>query len=243
MSSKTRSQTNSDAPFALITGASGGIGQAMAHSLATLGYRLALVARRREPLEALARKLAAEGAQATVFPADVTDAASVQAMAEAVSCRTAAVDLLVNNAGMFGGERTLEQLTPEHWQRILAVNLTGPYLCCRALLPLLRRAQRPVIVNMTSGAAVRTGFLNIAYAVSKAGLDRLTLGLAAELSDVACVSLSAPFTASATVKGLYPERDIQQWAESPNFTAQALAILLRDPGRYDGQVISARELV
>lgn len=229
--------------LALITGASGGIGHAIARTLASAGYRLVLVARRRGPLEAVARELVAEGAEAIVVPTDITDPASVETMAQVVTERYPALDLLVNNAGIFGGELPFDQITPELWQRVLAVNLSGPYLCCHALLPLLRRAERPVVVNITSGAAVRTGFLNIAYGVSKAGLDRLTIGLAAELPDLICVSLSAPVTASDTVKRLYAERDIDQWAEPPLFTARALTILLRDPGRYDGQVISARELM
>ena len=101
-----------------------------------------------------------------------------------------------------------------------------------------------VIVNVTSGAAVRTGFLNIAYGVSKAGLDRLTLGLGAELKayGIACISLSPPASATDTVRRMYSNQNIETWAQPPALTARALCALLENhPMQYTGQALSVRE--
>jgi NAD(P)-dependent dehydrogenase (short-subunit alcohol dehydrogenase family) len=154
------------------------------------------------------------------------------------------IDVLVNNAGLMAGDVAFTDLTAHLWSEIVDTNLWGAFLCCQAVVPAMIHQGQGVIVNITSGAAVRTGFLNIPYGVSKAGLDRLTLGLAAELKEhgIACLSLSPSVSATDTVRRMYPHRQVDAWAQSPELPARALCALLEDePMQYTGQVISVRE--
>ncbi|MCP5424591.1 MAG: SDR family NAD(P)-dependent oxidoreductase [Gammaproteobacteria bacterium] len=233
-----------------MTGASRGLGRVMALNLARQGAVVAAVARAvsveadENDLAATVRQIQAAGGRALAIAADVRDEAQVQAMAEQVVKQYGCVDVLVNNAGLMIGDKAFADISPALWSRVLDTNLRGAYLCCRAVLPAMRQQGHGVIVNITSGAAVRTGFLNIAYGVSKAGLDRLTFGLADELRDagIACISLSPPVSATDSVRRMYAGRDVDAWAQPPELTAQALSALLDDdPWQYTGQVLSVRE--
>ena len=175
---------------------------------------------------------------------DVTDETQVQRLVQQVLDHYGRLDVLVNNAGLMAGDLAFTDITPSLWRKILATNLWGAFLCCQAVVPRMIRQGGGVIVNITSGAAVRTGFLNIPYGVSKAGLDRLTLGLSAELEryGVACISLSPPVSATDTVRLMFPNKDVDAWAHPPELTARALCELLENnPMRYTGQVVSVRE--
>ncbi|MFO1431236.1 MAG: SDR family oxidoreductase [Candidatus Competibacteraceae bacterium] len=221
----------------IVTGASRGLGRLMAQALADRGATVVAVARR------LTADREVPGA-ALVMAVDVRARSQVQMLVERVLDRYGRVDVLVNNAGLMVGDVAFVDTTPELWQDVLDTNLWGAFLCCRAVVPIMQRQHGGVIVNITSGAAVRTGFLNIPYGVSKAGLDRLTLGLGAELKpdNIACVSLSPPVSATETVRHLYADKGVDSWAQPPALTARALcALLADDPLQYTGQVLSVRE--
>lgn len=229
---------------AIVTGASRGLGRAMALALAERGVRVAVAARGRPELEQAAESIRRAGGKALAVVADVRDEAQVESLAATVIGHYGRVDVLVNNAGLMVGDAAFTEVTPTLWREVLDTNLWGAFLCCRAVVPELIRRGDGAIVNISSGAAVRTGFLNIPYGVSKAGLDRLTLGLAAELRDrgVACVSLSPSVSATDTVRRLYPDRDVDSFAQPPELAAQALVTLLEDDiMAYSGRVLSARE--
>jgi len=235
----------------LITGASRGLGRAMALTLAKRGATVVAAARDtrsdQDPAETLqetVRLIEAAGGTALAVPVDIRDEAQVQAMVEQVLGHYGSIDVLVNNAGLMGGDIAFTAISPPLWREILDTNLWGAFLCCWAVLPAMIQQGKGLIVNITSGAAVRTGFLNVPYGVSKAGLDRLTLGLGVELRGhgIACVSLSPPVSATDTVRRLYPDRDVAAWAQPPALTAHALCTLLEDnPMQYTGQVLSVRE--
>jgi 3-oxoacyl-[acyl-carrier protein] reductase len=222
----------------IVTGASRGLGRLMVQTLAE----------RKATVVAAARSLRSaqdkpEGAALSIS-VDVRDQAQVRNLVQQVLDRYGRVDVLVNNAGLMIGDVPFTDTTPELWQAILDINLWGAFLCCQAVVPVMLHQHSGVIVNITSGAAVRTGFLNVPYGVSKAGLDRLTLGLGAELQQygIACISLSPPVSATDTVRRLYPERDVDTWAQPPELTARALCALLADePLQYTGQVLSVRD--
>jgi 3-oxoacyl-[acyl-carrier protein] reductase len=223
----------------IVTGGTRGLGQAMVQALAAQGATVIAAARH---LTVPVRPT--PNSAALTLPADVRDAAQVRNLMERVLAEFGRVDVLVNNAGIMAGDVAFTDLTPALWDEILTTNLTGAFLCCRAVVPDMLRQRAGVIVNITSGAAVRTGFLNVAYGVSKAGLDRLTRGLDAELRPhgIACLSLSPPVSATATVRRLYAGRDVDAWAQPPELTARALrALLADDPLQYSGQVLSVRE--
>lgn len=235
----------------LITGASRGLGRAMALELSRAGAVLALHSRhqrgRPDRLDQLLVELELAGGAGMTVRADVREPAQVQAMVDQVVARLGRIDVLINNAGVFGGEWGLLDIDPNSWSNILATNLTGPFLTARAALPHMLRARSGVIVNITSGAAQRTGFLNPAYGVSKAGLERLSLALHAEFGaqGLACISLSPPVSATEPVRRLYSEQDLAaRRAAPPELTATALRRLLeQDPMRYSGQVVSVRDLL
>lgn len=227
---------------ALVTGASRGLGRAMAEALAGAGWWVVCAAR--GPCADTVTAIRAAGGTALDIPADVRDEAAVTALVAQTVERCGGIDLLINNAGLLGDERGLIETDPALWRAILDTNLTGAYLCCRAVLPVLRARGGGVIVNISSGAAVRTGFLNPAYGVSKAGLDRLTLAVDAEHRQhgIACISLSPPTSATAAVRTLYAGRDVGAWAAAPELTARALLALLDDePLSWSGKVVAVRE--
>ena len=228
----------------LITGASRGLGRAMAVALAKRGARLAAAARNLDDLQETVRLIETDGGIASALTVDVTEETQVSRLVQQTLAHYGRLDVLVNNAGLMAGNLAFSDITPSLWRTILATNLYGAFLCCQAVVPQMIRQGGGVMVNITSGAAVRTGFLNIPYGVSKAGLDRLTLGLGAELEryGIACISLSPPASTTDTVRRMFPNSDVDAWAHPPELTARALCELLEhNPMRYNGQVVSVRE--
>lgn len=222
----------------IVTGASRGIGRAAVAALAERGATVVAAAR------SLDSSQSNPAGAALSMAVDVRDPIQVQRLLEQVHDRYQRVDVLINNAGIMVGDLDFTEVTPALWREILDTNLEGAFLCCWASVPIMLQQGFGTIINITSGAAVRTGFLNIPYGVSKAGLDRLTLGLGAELKQrgIACVSLSPPVTATTTVRQMYPDKAVESWAQPPELTARALCTLLQDePLNYAGQVLSVRE--
>ncbi|TAI64517.1 SDR family oxidoreductase [Bradyrhizobium sp. Leo170] len=174
--------TSSSQKVALVTGAARGIGLATARRFLAEGWPVALLDIERELLsDAVASLKQAENTLA--LPCDVSDAAAVAAAVAAVEKRFGRLDALVNNAGVAVFAPLLETSDAD-WSRILAVNLTGPFLCAKAAAPLMREHGGGAIVNITSISAVRASTLRSAYGTSKAGLAHLTKQLAVELASL-----------------------------------------------------------
>lgn len=166
---------------ALVTGAAGPLGAAVARALIAAGHRVAIVDRDGPALEAVRAGL---GPDAHAVVADVTNEAQVSAACAAVSALWGPVEILVNNAGILSNNKIVET-TPEEWRRILAVNLDGAYLFARACIPAMRERRWGRIVNMCS-LAMKTGGLTAgtAYTTSKGALGAFTFSLARELAPV-----------------------------------------------------------
>lgn len=231
-------------PVAIVTGASRGIGACIATSLAQAGYRTALIARR--GCGATAATIAQQGRDALDLSTDVRSPSECEEAVGSTLSAWGRIDVLVNNAGVMLGDRDIVDTTPELWKDVLATNLNGAFFMVAAVLPRMIEQGEGLIINITSGAAVRSGFLNLPYGVSKAGLDRMTLGLGAELEQhgICCVSLSPPVSATDAVKAMYRDRDVAAWAQPPEMTASALLKLIREgPIRYNGAVVSVREIL
>jgi citronellol/citronellal dehydrogenase len=176
---------------AIVTGASRGLGQAIALGLAKEGARVIAAARSEVENEKLpgtiyktVELIRKSGGQALAAKCDVTDEQSVDDMMGMALKEFGRVDILVNNAGT-AFYRPLIEIPLKRWEVVLKVNLTGVFLCSKAVLPHMMERKSGSIVNISSlaadhrvGGAVGTG---LAYAVSKAGLDRLTCGLAGEV--------------------------------------------------------------
>lgn len=166
---------------AVITGAGRGIGAAIARQLAALGATAALCGRTKSALDETAHAIVEAGGKAEVIPCDVTVLHQVQHAAARVNSTFGRLDILVNNAGVGGFNSPLHELPPEDWERILNTNLRGVYFAIRAFAPLMIRARRGHIVNISSLAGKNALPNGAAYAASKWGLNGLTYSLAEEL--------------------------------------------------------------
>ncbi|RAR57836.1 3-oxoacyl-[acyl-carrier protein] reductase [Paraburkholderia unamae] len=166
---------------ALVTGASRGIGRAIALSLAAAGAAVAVNYRQRESeADEVVARIASAGGRAIAVRADVSVAHEVEAMIDAVQSGLGAIDVLVNNAGT-GLIRDIDELTEAEFDRTLAVNLKSAFLCTQAVLPGMRARRWGRIVNISSAAARGGGLVGVHYNASKAGLEGLTRGYAARL--------------------------------------------------------------
>ncbi|HJM49007.1 MAG TPA: SDR family oxidoreductase [Alphaproteobacteria bacterium] len=160
---------------AWITGAGTGIGRAGALALAAAGMKVVLSGRRREKLEEVVAAIAPGPGEALVEPLDVADRAAVDGVAERLAARFGRLDVLVNSAGLNVLERHWENLTPEGFDQVVAINLNGAFYCCFAALPMMRAQGDGLVVNVSSWAGVRHSFLTgPAYGASKFGLGALT---------------------------------------------------------------------
>ena len=178
---------------ALVTGASRGIGRAIALALAGAGADVVVNCReRRRSAEETAKAVQAKGRRALAVAADVSDARAVEGMVRSAEAELGPVDLLVNNAGL-AIPLGLSELTEEDFDRTLAVNLKGAFLCTQAVLPGMRARRWGRVVNISSGAARGAGVIGAHYNASKAGLEGLTRGYAARLvQDGVTVNAVAP---------------------------------------------------
>ena len=149
-----------------VTGASSGIGAACAREFARAGARVALFARRRERLDALAREVDALGGEALVVPGDVSRADQVQAAVQETLARWGKIDVLINNAG-YGLIASVEATTPEEFRKIFDVNVMGTVLATQAVLPAMKAARRGHIINMSSVAGRRGIPQRAAYSITK----------------------------------------------------------------------------
>ncbi|MGA8612123.1 MAG: SDR family NAD(P)-dependent oxidoreductase [Xanthobacteraceae bacterium] len=167
--------------IALVTGASRGIGYALARALASAGAHVVAVARTVGGLEELDDAVRAAGGTATLAPLDMRDYPGIYRLANAVNERHQRLDVLVGNAAIGGQRSPLGHVDPNAWDEALAINLTANYHLIRAMDPLLRRAVAGRVVLMTSGAATHARAYAGPYSVSKAALNVLARTYAAEM--------------------------------------------------------------
>lgn len=167
----------------IITGAGQGIGRVFAKSFAKVGARAVIAELNEKKAASVAEEIMKAGGTALAVTTDVADPASIKEMVEVVEDEYGGIDVLINNAGIFSTleMRPFDQIPLEEWERVLRVNLTGPFLCARAVLPAMRRAGWGRIINVASGA-VRLGRPNyLHYIATKAALAGMSLSMAREL--------------------------------------------------------------
>lgn len=165
---------------ALVTGGGRGLGAAICEALADAGVRVAVADIRAEAACAHAQTLCGRGGEATGIALDVTDEAQAAAAVDAVAARWDGIDILVNNAGV-DFTLPLDELTVAQWDQVIATNLRGPFLLCKAALTRMKPRRRGHIVNIASTAAKRNWPNASAYHASKWGLLGLSHALHAEL--------------------------------------------------------------
>jgi len=164
----------------IITGASAGIGRETALLFAKEGCRLALAARRKERLDALAEEVKQVGGEALSIQADVSDQVQVEQLVRQTAERFGRLDVLINNAG-FGLFAKIEDTTVDDLQAILATNFTGTFYAIKAVLPLMQRQKAGHIINVSSVAGKRAFPLSGAYCASKFAMNGLSESLRTEL--------------------------------------------------------------
>jgi NAD(P)-dependent dehydrogenase (short-subunit alcohol dehydrogenase family) len=245
---------------ALVTGASQGLGAVIARRFVVDGANVFLTARSGHLLEEVRQSLlplCAEGQTVAAIPCDVSRTSDVECLIEELVSASARLDILVNNASIFGPMGSLEEVSWEEWVETLNVNLLGTVYACRVAIPHLKRSPRGKIINITGGGAARPLPSLCAYAASKAAVVRFTEELAEEMrpyhvdvNSIAPGPLNTRFVDQAIAAG--PERlgqalydEIIQIRESGGtpfeFGANLCAYLAsRQSDGVTGKFISAR---
>lgn len=190
---------------ALVTGASRGIGEAVARRLAAEGARVIAAARTAADLDRVVAEIAAAGGRARALPLDLSDPDSIEAGAKA-ALADGPVDVLVNNAGVTDDNLIL-RMSRQAWDRVLATNLTGVFLLTQAIVKSMVRKRYGRIVNVTSVVGIMGNPGQANYAASKAGLIGFTKSVARELAsrNITCNAVAPGFIATAMTEKMTDE--------------------------------------
>jgi NAD(P)-dependent dehydrogenase (short-subunit alcohol dehydrogenase family) len=166
---------------AMITGASQGLGRALAVAYAKEGTKIVINSRQEESIRPVAEEAESTGAEVLALAADVSRSADVERLVGAATQRFGRVDVLVNNAGVLGPRVAIVEYPEDEWRQVIDANLTGPFLVSKAVIPYMPEGGS--IVNVASGVSIEGRPEWGAYAVSKFGVEGLTQILAAELEE------------------------------------------------------------
>jgi NAD(P)-dependent dehydrogenase (short-subunit alcohol dehydrogenase family) len=216
---------------ALVIGASGGIGRAIALAFAREGAHLALAARTEKALEGVGREVKGVGGRAAVFPTDVTDEAQVQRLVDGAQAALGRVDVLVTAAGV-GAFAPVERSTLADWEWMMAANLRGTYLACRAILPVMRGQGGGTIINVLSLAAKRPIPECAAYCASKFGALGFTLVLAEEARPYGIrVGALCPGATDTPFWDTIPNAPGREGMLRPEQVAEAALLMATQPAR------------
>jgi 3-oxoacyl-[acyl-carrier protein] reductase len=193
----------------LVTGASRGIGKAIAIALAEAGANVAVNYRERKAeAEETVKMIEALGRKAAAFQADVSNAKAVTDLIQRIEAVLGPIDILVNNAGV-ALRRSLDELTEEDFDRTIATNLKSAFLCTHAVFAGMRERGWGRIINISSGAARAAGVVGAHYNASKAGMEGLTRGYAARLAkDGVTVNAVAPSLIDTEMIGPHRSEDV-----------------------------------
>ena len=228
--------------LALVTGASRGIGRAVALELARAGAHVVALARTQGALEELDDEVRRVGGDATLVPCDLKDAEALDRLGAALHERWGRLDVLVANAGVLGPITPIGHVDPKQWDNVVAVNLTANYRLIRSLDPLLRASDAGRVIFLSSAAGHRAEFRPYwgPYAVTKAALDALARTYAAETATTSNVVVTAvnPGPLRTRMRAAAMPGEDPETLKTPEDVAPAIVTLcspeFRDTGRlYD----------
>jgi len=230
----------------VVTGASAGIGAAVAREAAHAGARVVLAARRRERLEAVAASIREAGGQADAVPTDMRDERQVERLVDEAAARHGRLDALVNNAAV-GHVRTIAEGRTDEWRAILETNVLGPLVACRTALRHMLPRGAGDVVNMTSASAHEAWPYLAAYSASKAAVHTFSRALRAEVAPLGIRVMTVEIHNVATEFGASFDPAIlpaalQRWKElgllnpatpllEPEDVARAVVFQLSQPAR------------
>ena len=231
----------------LITGASRGVGEALAVGFAAEGAIVAATARTLAPntgdgagsLEETVGRIRASGGRAIAIACDISKEDDVRAMVDRVGSEAGPVDVLINNAGL-SIRGSIVDMSTEEFDRVMAVNMRGPFLTCKYIAPLMMERRRGNIINVTSRQAIWTEENHIAYGTSKAALDRFTLNLAADLEhyNISVNALSPGLVTSYMTRNWKPENNPRGLVIEPvEVVVPSTVWLAQQDASYTGKVL------
>jgi NAD(P)-dependent dehydrogenase (short-subunit alcohol dehydrogenase family) len=203
----------------IITGGGHGLGRDFALAFVREGAHVAVCGTNEEALASTAAEVRATGSRVLSMPTDVSDEEAVGRFVNATLAEFGQIDVLVNNAGIAGPTANVTQVTREEWDRTLAINVTGAFLCARAVLPHMAERKRGKIINIASVAAHIGYALRAPYAVSKWGMIGLSQTLAVEWGSS---NIQVNTVSPGPVRGDRLERVIQRRAEHMNVSVEEM---------------------
>ena len=226
---------------ALVTGASQGLGRALALAYAKEGASLVLNSRSEKGIRPVAGEVEELGAEVLAVAADVSRGGDARRLVKEAIDRFGGIDVLVNNAGLLGPRVAIEEYLEEEWRRVIDANLTGPYLVSKAAIPHLREGAS--IINVVSGVSVEGRAEWGAYSVSKFGVEGLSQILAAELEGRGVRSNAVDPGGMRTDMraAAYPEEDPQTRITPEENTAVFLYLASDESKGVTGQRFKAQE--
>ncbi len=226
---------------ALVTGASQGLGRALALAYAREGASLVVNSRSEEGIRPVAEEVEGLGAEVLAVAADVSRGEDARRLVDEAVGRFGGIDVLVNNAGLLGPRVAIEEYPEEEWRRVIDANLTGPYLVSKAAIPHLREGAS--IINVVSGVSVEGRAEWGAYSVSKFGVEGLSQILAAELEarGVRSNAVDPGGMRTDMRAAAYPEEDPQTRITPEENTAVFLYLASDESKGVTGQRFKAQE--
>ncbi|MCH8989480.1 MAG: SDR family oxidoreductase [Chloroflexi bacterium] len=236
-----------DGMVAIVTGASRGLGRAIANAFAAEGAKVVVSARRKSPTGLsgtaveTAEQIRSKGGEAMALTCDVTEEKQVMAMVGRTLDRYGRIDVLVNNAGVMVLGETLLDIAPEQWDQSVAANLRGPYLCCRAVLPTMIEQKRGSIIHIGSrmGSDHEQGG-GVLYSATKAAVHMFSLCLADEVREHnIAVNILSPGSLRTEGSAAIPwtQRDWDQRVEPEAVGPSAVYLALQDASTFTGRLV------
>ncbi|WP_412058400.1 SDR family NAD(P)-dependent oxidoreductase [Bartonella sp. DGB2] len=228
--------------IALVTGASRGIGYALAYSIAKRGGHIIAVARGRKGLEALDDEIQTIGGSATLIPLDLSDGTAIDDLGQSLAKRFGRLDILVANAGILGQLSPIGHGNPSIFDAVIAMNLTNQWRLMRATEPLLRQSTAGRVMLLSSGVAHSARALWGAYAASKAGLEVLGRIWAEELKQTTIkVNMANPGATRTQMRAQAMPAEDPTTLPTTHMVAEKLVALTAPNLQKSGQLFDARQ--